>query len=271
LSIHPTAIVDSHAEIDPAAEIGPYCVIDANVRVDAGTRLYHNVYLTGWTHVGPQCTLHPGVIVGHEPQDVKYRNERTFCRIGKGTILREYVTVHRGTMPESETVVGESCFLLCGAHVAHNCIVGNSVTMVNGAKLAGHVEVGNRAMISGDVVIHQFCRIGELVMLQGNAGISMDIPPFMLAALDGRVAGLNRVGLRRAGLSREEIADIRDAYRTLYRGGLPFRQAVEALATQVRTDPGRRLLSFLQANSRRGIAGRRRAGRPSASPDVDAD
>lgn len=260
MTIHPTALVDPKAELDQTVEIGPFCVIEAHVRVEGGTRLYQNVYLTGWTHVGANCTLHPGVIVGHEPQDVKYHGERSYCRIGPGCILREYTTIHRGTIPESETVLGEKCFLLAGAHIAHNCIVGNNVTLINEAKLGGHVEVQDRAVISGGVSVHQFTRIGELAMLQGNAAVSMDIPPFMMVARDGRVAGLNRVGMQRAGFSREEMDEIRAAHRLLYRSGLPFRAAVERLAGEVATGPGRRLLEFLQAESKRGIAGRRRGG-----------
>ena len=260
MTIHPTAIVDAKAELDQTVEVGPFCVIDAHVRVEGGTRLYQNVYLTGWTHVGANCMLHPGVIVGHEPQDIKYHGERSYCRIGQGCILREYTTIHRGTIPESETVLGEKCFLLAGAHVAHNCIVGDNVTLINEAKLGGHVEVQNRAVISGGVSVHQFTRIGELAMLQGNAAVSMDVPPFMMVARDGRVAGLNRVGMQRAGFSTEEMSEIRAAHRLLYRSGLPFREAVERLAGEVGTGPGQRLVEFLQAESKRGIAGRRRTG-----------
>ncbi|UCF32391.1 MAG: acyl-[acyl-carrier-protein]--UDP-N-acetylglucosamine O-acyltransferase, partial [Phycisphaerales bacterium] len=115
MAIHPTAIVDPKAELDPTVEVGPYCIIEANVHVAAGCVLMHNVYLTGWTEIGENCVLHPGVIVGHAPQDVKYDGSRTYCRIGRNNILREYVTIHRGTTPESVTTVGDDCFLLAGS------------------------------------------------------------------------------------------------------------------------------------------------------------
>jgi len=233
-------------------------VIDAHVQIASGCRLYHNVYLTGWTQIGEDCELHPGVIVGHAPQDIKYAGQRTYCRIGRGTILREYVTVHRGTEPESETVVGEDCFILAGSHVGHNCRVGRGVTLINNTLLGGHVTVEDRATLGGAAGIHQFVRIGELAMVAGCARVVMDVVPFALADTDGRVAGINRVGLRRAGMPREHVLEIREAYRTLFALGLPFREAVEKLANDVKTPPGLRLLKFLQCESRKGIAGRPR-------------
>lgn len=259
VAIHPTAIVHPQAELDPSVEVGPFCVIEEHVRVAAGCRLYQGVYLTGWTEIGEGCTLHPGAIVGHAPQDYKYKGERSYVRIGRGTTLREYCTVHRGTMPDSVTAIGEACMLLAGAHVAHNCVLGQRVTMMNNALLAGHVEVSDRATISGGVVVHQFVRIGELAMIAGNARVPMDVAPYALVDVEGRIAGLNRVGLRRAELSREEIRDVQEAYRAIFRGG-SFRDGVAAAAQQVRTDAGRRLVAFLQADSRRGYAGRARRG-----------
>ena len=175
--------------------------------------------------------------------------------IGQGTILREYVTIHRGTVPESETVVGEGCFLLAGSHVGHNCRLGNYVTLINNALLAGYVEVGERATVSGGAGVHQFARIGELAMVSGNARVSMDIVPFALVDGDGRIVGLNRVGLRRANVPREDVADIRAAFRTLFGSKLPFREVIERVTREVRTLCGRRLVQFLQATSQRGIAG----------------
>lgn len=260
MGIHPTAIIDRRAEIDASVEVGPFCVIEGNVQVGAGCRLYKGVYLTGWTQIAPDCELHPNVIVGHTPQDTKYNGERSFCRIGRGTILRENVTIHRGTIPDSETVVGEECFFLGGSHVAHNCIVGNRVTLINNALLGGHVEVGDRVTIGGGTPVHQFVRIGELAMVAGGARISMDVPPFMMTDSLGRIVGLNRVGIRRAELPREDVAEIREALRTLYGSRLPFRRAVEQLSQRLGTPSGVKLLQFLQQESRRGVAGKKRRG-----------
>ncbi len=266
MRIHPTAIVDRGAELDAAVEVGPYCIIDAHVRVAADCRLYQGVYLTGWTQIGRGCELHPGVIVGNAPQDTKYNGERSYCRIGPGTILREYVTVHRGTDPESETVVGQKCFLLGGSHVAHNCRIGNDVTLINNALLGGYVEIGDRVTIGGGAAVHQFVRIGELAMIGGIARVAQDIVPFALADPAGRIAGINRVGLRRADFPQDHIQEIREAYRILFGQGLPFREAVNRLVRVVKTPPGQRLLHFVQAKSARGFAGRTRSPTESLNP-----
>ncbi len=253
MAIHPTATIHPKAELDPTVEVGPYCVIDAHVHVAAGCRLFHNVYLTGWTWIGENCVLHPGAIVGHEPQDTKYGGERTYCRIGRGTVLREYVTVHRGMTPESEPNVGEDCFLLVGSHVGHNCTVGNRVTLINDALLGGYVEIGEAATLGGAAGIHQFVRIGELAMIPGTARVTKDVIPFALMGMEGHLAGLNRVGLRRAGIPREQVQEIREAYRLLFSSALPWPQAIERLAGQVKSAPCERLLRFVQHESRRGI------------------
>jgi UDP-N-acetylglucosamine acyltransferase len=256
--IHPTAIVDRRAEIAEGVDVGPFCVIDAQVRIGRGCRLYQGVYVTGWTEIGEGCILHPGVIVGHEPQDTKYHGERTYCRIGSRTVIREYVTIHRGTTPESRTEIGEDCFLLAGCHVGHNCSVGNQVTIINDVLLAGHVEVGDRVTIGGGGDIHQFVRIGELAMVAGHARVVLDVPPFALTDEAGRVAGLNRVGLRRAGVPSDESAELRRAYRVLFAHGRPFTERIEQIRSLVSSPPGRRLLAFLESPTRRGLAGRAR-------------
>lgn len=265
MPIHPTAIVDAKAELDSSVDVGPYCVIEGHVRVAAGCHLYHGVYLTGWTEIGENCVLHPGAVVGHAPQDTKYRGERSYCRVGRNTVLREYVTIHRGTIPESATVVGEDCFLLACSHVAHNCTVGNHVTLVNAVLLGGHVTVEDRATLGGGAVVHQFVRVGELTMIAGGARVTSDIVPFALVDRDGRIAGLNSVGLRRTEMPREHVLELRGAYRTLLGRGGSFRESVEQFAGSATSAPAQRLLRFIRTESRRGIAARSRTGfRPSA-------
>ena len=255
MTIHPTAIVDSKAELADDVTVGPYCIIDGNVRVGAGCRLYHGVYLTGWTQIGPGCELHPGVIVGHTPQDTKYSGERTYCRVGEGTILREYVTIHRGTIPESETVVGDQCFLLAGVHVGHNCRVGDRVTIVNNGLLGGHVSVGDGVMIGGMGGIHQFVRVGELAMLAACSRVVQDVVPFSIVDTDGKIAGLNKIGLRRAEMPREHISELKHAFGILFSKRGAFREATERVALEMKSPPGKRLVEFLQTESRRGFAG----------------
>jgi len=268
MAIHPTAIVNRHADIAPDVDIGPYCVIDEHVRISAGCRLYQNVYLTGWTNIEENCVLHPNVIVGHEPQDVKYKGARSYCRVGRRTILRENVTIHRGTVPDSTTSVGEQGFLLAGSHVGHNCRVGDQVTLINNVLLAGHVQVGDRATLGGMAGVHQFVRIGELCMIPGCARVIQDVPPFAMTDTQGRIAGLNRIGLRRAGLTPEDIVAIREIYRRLYAVPARFTSSLERLSSERHAGPCARLVDFLTADSRRGIAGRsRRPDRPGADAD----
>ena len=261
MSIHPTAIIDTKAELHESVDVGPFCVIEANVRVDAGCAIMHGVFLSGWTHIGKDCTIHPGAIVGHSPQDVKYSGERAYCRIGAGTTIREHVTIHRGTDPESETVVGDECFLLEGSHIAHNCRLGRNVTLINKVLLAGHVCVEDFVTIGGGAGVHQFVRIGERAMVRGGARVPMDVPPFALTDDAGRIAGVNRVGLRRAGIDGEALLDIRQIYRTLYARAARFSEAVAIVAGESHTPAGDRLVAFLTAKSQRGLAGRSR--RPS--------
>ena len=256
MAIHPTAVIHPRAELADDVEVGPFCVIDEHVRVARGCRLIQRVYLTGWTEIGEGCVIHPGAVVGHEPQDVKYHGERSFVRIGARTILREYVTVHRGTTPESTTRIGDDCFLLAGVHVAHNCALGNRVTLINNVLLAGHVEIADQVTMGGGAVVHQFVRIGTLAMVAGNARVPMDLVPFALTDVEGRVAGMNRIGMRRANVSREDFDEARAVYRNLYSGQVRFSEAVSnVLSRSWQTPSGRMLQEFLRAESRRGIAG----------------
>ena len=253
MPIHPTAIIDTNAEIDPAAEIGAYATIEGEVHVGPRTRVFPHAHLRGWTSIAEDCEIHMGAVVGHEPQDYAYGGERSFCRIGPRTVIREYATVHRGTVPESETVVGADCLLGVAAHVAHNCVVADRVIIMNGALLGGHVRIGTRTFISGNAGVHQFVRVGELVMLSGNASISSDIPPFMLAHDRNRITGINRVGMKRAELSAEEIAEARQGYKELYRSGRAMSRSIAHLGDTLVTPAGRRLVEFLQAPRKRPL------------------
>lgn len=269
VAIHPTAIISPQADLDPTVEVGPYCIVDAHVTVGPNCRLLHHVYLTGWTTIDECCTLHPGVVVGHEPQDLKYKGERSFCRIGARNIFRENVTIHRGTTPESATTVGDDCFLLVGSHVGHNCTLGHRVTMVNNALLAGHVEVGDRVTLGGGACVHQFVRIGRLAMIGGMARVPMDIMPFAMVDARGKVAGINSVGMKRAEIPREDIHEIRRAYRLLFSHAARFREGIDRLRAELATPAGRHLVEFLSAESRRGHAGpsRQRIGPESPAED----
>jgi UDP-N-acetylglucosamine acyltransferase len=272
MAIHPTAVIDKHAEIDPTAEIGPYVVIEGPVRVGPHTNVRAHAYLSGWTQIGEGCEIHPFAVVGHFPQDFHFSGERSYCTIGNRVIIREGATVHRGTQPESYTIVGDECFLMAYSHVGHNCELAKGVKVYNMAAVSGHVEVGENAIISGACLIHQFARIGKLAFIAAATRLAMDVPPFFMAYGESTVIQHNIVGMRRAGYDARDLQEIRSAFRILYRSGKPFRQAIDELAKTVSTPAGRELLAFLQAESRRGICAAGQSNRQRRQPsDLSED
>lgn len=256
MSIHSTALVDSRADVDSSAEIMAYAVIDGPVKIGAETKVYPHTFVTGCTEIGRNCQIHPGAVIGGMPQDRAFAGGESYCRIGDETIIREGVSIHRGTQPGTATEIGQRCFLMGNAHIGHNCQLGDDVTIANGALLAGYVEVGSRVFISGNAAVHQFVRIGELVMVGGLTKVTQDVPPFFMADGDGACVGVNSVGLKRAQFSKEERADIKQGYSLIYRSSYGLREAVQVIGKELTTDPGRKLFEFLTQTSKRGIAGR---------------
>jgi UDP-N-acetylglucosamine acyltransferase len=257
-TIHPTAIIDANATLAPDVEIGPHVVIEGPVVLDAGVRVLAHAVLTGHTHLASECVVHPFAAIGGVPQDVAYKGEVSYVRIGARTIIREGVTIHRGTGEETETRVGADCLLFAGTHIAHNCVIGDRVTIINNVLLAGHVHIGDRAVLGGSVGVHQFCRIGEYAMIGGMARLSQDAPPFMTHAPEGGCVGINRVGLRRANFDSATIEELRMLHRHLFRSGRALRNALSDVAEDVHTDAGKRLIAFLSAPSKRGFVRCRR-------------
>ena len=206
-------------------------IIEDHVLIGAGTRIMANAYLTGHTEIGRDNLIHMGAVIGHEPQDTRFeRGTRSFTRIGDRNIFREYCTVHRGTQPDSATVIGDDNFLMASSHVGHNCEVGNRVVICNAALLGGHVRIGDRAFISGGVVIHQFILVGSIAMCSGNARVTMDVPPFLTTAERNEIYGLNLVGMKRAGLAANSVAEIKKLYKLFYRSGYSFANAIKEAA-----------------------------------------
>lgn len=254
MQIHPTALVDKDAELAAEVGIGPYVVVEAGVRIGKGCRIGAHAHLCTGTMLGERCEVHMGAVLGHVPQDFNYQGERTTLEIGAGTVVREYATLHRATGEGNKTVVGEGCYLMGGAHVAHNCRLGRGVIISNGALLAGHVEVGDGAIVSGNVVIHQFVRIGALAMLSGGSRFGMDVPPYAIGDGVNAVTGLNSVGLRRsAELADEDRREIRETFKALFRSGLERAEALEKLRARKLRPAARRLADFFTAPSRRGF------------------
>ncbi|MBN2561656.1 MAG: acyl-ACP--UDP-N-acetylglucosamine O-acyltransferase [Phycisphaerae bacterium] len=260
MAIHPTAIVDTQAEIADTAEIGPFAVIEGQVKIGEGVKVYPNAYISGWTEIGDHCQIHPGAVVGHLPQDFHFNGDRSYCKIGAGTIIREFASVHRGALPESWTILGENCFILGYAHIGHDCKLGNGVKVYNCAGLSGHVVVGDSAIVSGYTLVHQFARIGEYVMIGGGSRVTKDVPPYMKALYESTCIGYNALGLRRSeAFTQDEIADVKEAYRILFRSGLPLGKAVVQFTSQARTRAGRRIIEFINSESKLGIIGGRKA------------
>jgi len=268
--IHPTAIVASDAVVDPSAEIGPYVVIEGAARIGAGTRLMSHVVIRGATTLGARNVLHPGAVLGGEPQDLAFGGAETFLVVGDDNVFREHVQVHRGTSPGSATVVGNGNYFMQNAHVAHNCRIGDHTIVAGGALLAGHVELADRAFVSGNCVVHQHVRIGTLALMRGLSRTSRDVPPFCLIDGTHTVRGVNVVGLRRAGLSAERIAHIRRAVAALFRRPVHLGRALDRIASAPMTDDVRHLVAFVR-ESTRGVclAPRELKGRPGASTTWD--
>ena len=250
--IHPTAIIDPAARIGADVEIGPYSVIGPNVELGDGCRLQHHVTLQGPSVIGARNIFYAYSSIGQQTQDLKYKGEPTHLRIGDGNTFREFVTVHRSTVPESCTRIGNGGNFLAYSHVAHDCIVGDGVIFSNNGTIAGHVEVGDYAVIGGLTAIHQFCRIGRHAITGGCSKIVQDVPPFMIA--DGnpaRVRGVNQIGLERHGFAEESVRRIREAYRLLYRSKLNVKQAVEEIRkTLWGTAEIEQLVTFIETSGR---------------------
>jgi UDP-N-acetylglucosamine acyltransferase len=261
LNVHPTAVVHPGAQLGRAVEIGPYCLIGEHVTIGEGTRLLANVVVQGHTSIGGDNTVYPFSVIGGASQDKKHRGEVSYVRIGDRNVLREYVTINRGTDSGSETVIGSDNHLLAYVHIAHDCRIANGVVMSNLTQLAGHVTVGDGANFGGMVGVHQFVRIGRQSFLGGRSKVLKDVPPFFLAEGNpASVRGLNRVGLKRSAVAPEAVAELKEAYRLLYLGDERQSAVIERLRSVLTTPEGKELLDFLESPSERGVistAGRR--------------
>ena len=255
MTIHSTCEIDLSAQIAPDAVIGPGCVIGPNAVIERGVVLGPHVVIGPNTTLRENVKASAGVVIGTEPQDLKYEGSQTACEIGPRTVLREYCTIHRGTKARGATVIGSDCFLMAQTHVAHDCLLGNNVTMASYTGLGGHCEVGDRAVLGGFVAIHQFVKVGKLAMVAGFTGLRKDAPPFMITYghPPARVYGLNSIGLRRSGMDTETRGLLKSAFRILFRSGLNFADAVREVRSGLPDAPEiRYLLEFIET-SKRGV------------------
>jgi len=255
-TIHPTAIIESGAELDEGVAVGAYCVVGAQVQLGAGTVLHHHACVEGRTQLGRNNEIFPFALIGSKTHDLKFRGGHPGLRIGDRNVFREYVTVHLATKDGEFTVLGEDNVVLAYSHVAHDCQVGSHLVMSSHAALAGHVIVGDHVNVGWNAGIHQFCRLGAHSMVGACAKVVQDVPPFMIA--DGnpaKVRTINKVGLERSGFTAEELALARAIYKILYREGLNRSQAREQLRAHPQAAHAltRAMIEFA-GQSQRGLA-----------------
>jgi len=254
--IHPTALVDPKAEIGENVDIGPYSVVEKGASIGEGTKIGPHVVVREGTRIGKRCQIYQFSSIGEAPQATAYRGEPTLLQVGDHNIVREFVTLHRGTVKGGgKTVLGNQNFIMAYSHIAHDCQVGNHVVMANGATLAGHILIEDHAIIGGLSAIHQFCRVGTHAIISGLTGISQDIPPYMMASGDrAKLYGLNAVGLKRHQFSEQEIKALKKAYRIIFRSGLPLEKAIKAVEEDdiFQLPRVQHLLQFIR-DSKRGI------------------
>lgn len=254
--VHATAIVEDGATLGAGVKIGPFCTVGPDVSLGEGVELVSHVAVAGVTRIGARCRVFPFASLGHAPQDLKYRGERTELEIGEDNQIREHVTMNPGTVTGAKiTRVGSRCLFMMGTHVGHDCVVGDQVILANNATLAGHVTVGDFAFLGGLSAVHQFVRIGTQAMVGGMTGLERDLIPFGMAIGDrARLQGLNIVGLKRRGFDKPTIHALRAAYRDIFEGQGNLAARAEAVAeTYADVEPAQTLINFITQDSSRSF------------------
>ncbi len=255
MSIHPTAIIDSSSDISAEAEIGPYCIVGPNVQIGAGTILDSHVTIHGWTSIGDRCRFYSHSSIGTDPQDLKYKGEPTYLKIGNDNVFREFITLNRGTRGgHGVTVIGNSNFLMAYSHVAHDCTLGDSVIMANAATLAGHVSVGDHATVGAFSAVHQFCRVGPHAFIGGFSVVTRDALPFIRSVgsrNEAKTYGINFIGLQRKGFASQAITELKQVYRILFRSKMNTGDALKKVREKQWISPEVAvLLDFIETSER---------------------
>jgi UDP-N-acetylglucosamine acyltransferase len=252
--IQPLAYVHPQAKVANNVIIDPFVTIEKNVEIGEGSWIGHHATIMEGARIGKNCRIFPGAVISAIPQDLKFDGEETTVHIGDNTTIREFVTVNRGTKASYKTVIGRNCLLMAYVHVAHDCVIGNHVILANAATLAGHIEIDDFAIIGGLAAVHQFVKIGAHSMISGGGMARKDIPPYTKAAREPlSYVGVNSIGLRRRGFTNEQINQIQEIYRIIYRKNYNVSQAVSIIEADVPATPERdEILTFI-AGSARGI------------------
>lgn len=256
-NIHPTAVIDPTAQIDPSTVIGPYTVIGPDVVIGKNNHIGPHCVIENTT-MGDNNELIASSFIGVKPQDLSYKDEHTRVVMGNGNKIRECVTIHRSTDVNVPTTIGNNCLLMANSHIAHDCHLGSNIIIANSTAVAGHITIEDRAVISGLIGIHQFSRVGTMAMLSGGTMVHQDVPPYCIAqGSRARLVGINLVGLRRNGLSREAILAIKRAYKALFRSGKMLSEALAELEATSPCPEVQHLIDFCK-NSKRGIVAAKR-------------
>lgn len=268
-TIHPTALVDSHAELAADVTVGPYAIVGPHVRVGSGTTIGPHAVIDGWTTIGARCRIFTGAVFGTISQDLKFKGQQSYLTIGDDNIIREYVTINRGTQERSTTRIGHGNLMMAYAHVAHDCVIGDRCIVANAGTLAGYVTLEDQAIVGGLAAVHQFARVGRLAIIGGCSKVVQDVVPF--AVCDGhpaRIHGINVVGLRRAGIAPAVRTELEQAFRQLFRRGLATGHALAELERQEHPSAElQHLLTFIRG-SKRGLC--RGAVRAAQEQEVEA-
>lgn len=254
MSIESTARVAEGAQLGEGTWVGPGAIIEDGVRIGAGCKIAAYAIIRRGTTLGESVQVDSFAVLGGEPQSLGFDPAtESFVVIGDRTVIREAVTINRGSSAEATTSVGEDCFLMANSHVAHDCELGHGVILANNAMIAGHIHIGDKAFVGGGAGIHQFCRIGAYCMIAGNASITADVPPYVMAAERSEAHGLNLIALRRNGFSQNEIKDLKRCYRAVFFGGGNLKRKAEEAARETEfgtTAPGARFLNFFETGQR---------------------
>lgn len=247
-SVHPDAIIGENVTISP------FVTIDKNVVIGDGTYIYPNAVILEGARIGKDCQIFPGAVVSGIPQDLKFEGEETTCEIGDRVMIRECVTINRGTKAKGKTVVGDNCLLMAYSHIAHDCILQNNVIIGNATQLAGEVEVDDYAILSGGTLVHQFTKVGKHAMIQGGSRLGKDVPPYIIAGREPiTYSGVNIVGLRRRGFTNDQITCIQEIYRAIYQSGMNNSAAVKYVEANIPDKEEKREILYFILNSQRGI------------------
>ena len=254
MNVHGSAIIDPSASLAEDVTVGPFTVIGPNVRIGAGSTIGPNVHIVRDTVIGEGCAIHHGAAVGGDPQDLKYGGEHAELIIGNYTVVREFVTLNRGTSAHGKTEIGSNCLLMAYAHVAHDCVIGNHVILANSVNMGGHVEIEDHVIVGGLTAIHQFVRIGKHAFVGGSAAVMKDVPPYVKAAGNPlRLYGLNSLGLQRRGFPEATRMTLKRAYRLLFSSSHNVSQALREARAELEVTPDvEHFLAFIEA-SQRGV------------------